>query len=136
MHSTIAPSTRPLVWVALLFLVMTPLLVTACGQSGATPSPSASATSLVPMATPASSMSPPAVTATATGTALASATPTPAPTRNPSALTFQVTSGTEARYRVKEQLAGRDLPNDAVGVTQTVKGAIVLGSDGQVLADR
>src|SRR5262249_22959141 len=29
-------------------------------------------------------------------------------------------SGNEARYRVKEQLAGFDLPNDAIGVTKQV----------------
>ena len=34
--------------------------------------------------------------------------------------------GNEARYRVREQLAGLSFPNDAVGVTSAVTGAIVV----------
>ncbi len=41
-------------------------------------------------------------------------------------------TGNEARYRVREQLAGVDFPNDAVGVTHGVTGQIVLGPDGHV----
>ena len=44
-----------------------------------------------------------------------------------------VAEASEARYRVTEQLAGRSLPNDAVGATKAVTGAIVLGPDGQVV---
>ena len=40
-------------------------------------------------------------------------------------------SGNEARWRVRERLASFDLPNDAVGVTRDVGGAIVIGADGQ-----
>lgn len=43
-------------------------------------------------------------------------------------------TGNQARYRVREQLVGRDLPNDAVGETSEVSGAIVIGADGQVVA--
>jgi polyisoprenoid-binding protein YceI len=39
----------------------------------------------------------------------------------------------EARYRVKEQLVGFDLPNDAVGKTSAIQGAIVIGSDGKIV---
>src|SRR6185369_14148280 len=45
-----------------------------------------------------------------------------------------VASGSEARYRAQEQLAGRGF-NEAVGRTSGVQGAIVLGADGSVLAD-
>ncbi|HRP09364.1 MAG TPA: YceI family protein [Gemmatimonadales bacterium] len=45
-------------------------------------------------------------------------------------------TGNEARYRVREQLAGVDFPNDAVGVTSGITGEIVLGDDGQVISDR
>lgn len=41
--------------------------------------------------------------------------------------------GNEARYRVTEQLAGMELPNDAVGVTKAVTGALVLEDDGRVV---
>jgi polyisoprenoid-binding protein YceI len=47
---------------------------------------------------------------------------------------FEVTpAGNEVRYRVTEQLAGFDLPNDAVGKTSAVTGAIVLDSAGKVV---
>lgn len=42
--------------------------------------------------------------------------------------------GNEARYRVREQLAGVDFPNDAVGVTKDIKGGIVLDARGNVVA--
>jgi polyisoprenoid-binding protein YceI len=40
-------------------------------------------------------------------------------------------SGNEARWRVRERLASFDFPNDAVGTTRDVGGAIVIGADGQ-----
>ncbi|HEU4763946.1 MAG TPA: YceI family protein [Gemmatimonadales bacterium] len=39
--------------------------------------------------------------------------------------------GNEARYRVREQLAHHDLPNDAVGVTHAVTGTVVLDGQGR-----
>jgi len=44
-------------------------------------------------------------------------------------------SGNEARYRVREQLAGLDFPNDAVGVTGGVTGGIVIGENGAVVSE-
>jgi polyisoprenoid-binding protein YceI len=41
-------------------------------------------------------------------------------------------SGNEARYRVREQLADISFPTDAVGTTQAVTGAIVIGDDGKI----
>ncbi len=41
--------------------------------------------------------------------------------------------GNEVRYRVREQLVGRDLPNDAVGVTSAVSGVIALDAQGNVI---
>ncbi|HET9731005.1 MAG TPA: YceI family protein [Acidimicrobiia bacterium] len=43
--------------------------------------------------------------------------------------------GNEARYRVREQLAGFDLPNDAVGVTKDVAGRLVVDADGKIVRD-
>jgi polyisoprenoid-binding protein YceI len=40
------------------------------------------------------------------------------------------TSGNEARYRVREQLLHHDLPNDAVGKTTGISGAVVVKTDG------
>jgi polyisoprenoid-binding protein YceI len=67
--------------------------------------------------------------ATPAGTATAADAPAPAvATRGVVAPT-----GNEARYRVREQLMGRDLPNDAVGATAAVTGAIALDSAGAVV---
>ena len=44
-------------------------------------------------------------------------------------------AGNEARYRVREQLVNLDFPSDAVGVTSAITGALVLDTDGNVVAD-
>jgi polyisoprenoid-binding protein YceI len=43
-------------------------------------------------------------------------------------------TGNAARYRVREQLVGQDLPNDAVGETKALTGAIAFDSSGKVIA--
>lgn len=43
--------------------------------------------------------------------------------------------GNEARYRVREQLVGHDLENDAVGVTPGVTGEILFAEDATVIAE-
>jgi polyisoprenoid-binding protein YceI len=43
-------------------------------------------------------------------------------------------TGNEARYRVREQLLGFDLPNDAVGVTPRISGVMVVDAAGRILA--
>jgi polyisoprenoid-binding protein YceI len=42
-------------------------------------------------------------------------------------------TGNSARYRVRERLVGHDLPNDAVGETKSLTGAIEFDSKGNVL---
>ncbi len=42
-------------------------------------------------------------------------------------------AGNEVRYRVREQLAGFDLPNDAIGKSSRVTGAIAFDADGRLL---
>lgn len=60
----------------------------------------------------------------------------PAPSTKPAELVFVVSpTGNEARYRVREQLVGFDLPNDAVGITKDVTGRIVVGRDGKIVRD-
>lgn len=63
-------------------------------------------------------------------------TPGPRPSAPPAARTGPVRlvvapSGNEARWRVRERLASFDFPNDAVGTTRDIGGAIVIGADGQ-----
>ncbi len=47
-------------------------------------------------------------------------------------VTVIIGDGTLARYVIGEQLANRDLPNDAIGETANVSGSIVLDADGNV----
>lgn len=42
-------------------------------------------------------------------------------------------TGNEVRYRVREQLVGHDLPNDAVGATDDVTGALVVDDAGAIV---
>ena len=42
-------------------------------------------------------------------------------------------SGNAARYRVREQLVGHDLPNDAIGETKLLAGSISFDSGGKVI---
>lgn len=44
-------------------------------------------------------------------------------------------TGNEARYRVREQLAKVNFPNDAVGATDRVSGGISLDADGRVVPE-
>ena len=41
--------------------------------------------------------------------------------------------GNEVRYRIREQLVGLDLPNDAVGATSQVSGGIAFDATGKVV---
>ena len=67
--------------------------------------------------------------------ARATAPATPAASTT-TALRFVVApTGNEARYRVREQLVGRDLPNDVIGVTKDVSGRLLVEPDGTVLRD-
>jgi polyisoprenoid-binding protein YceI len=44
-------------------------------------------------------------------------------------------SGNEVRYRVREQLVGFDLPNDAIGKSAAVTGVIAIDDAGKVIRD-
>jgi len=43
---------------------------------------------------------------------------------------LEVGKGSRAEYRVREQLARLNFPNDAVGTTESVSGALVINADG------
>ena len=48
---------------------------------------------------------------------------------------LEIQSGSKAEYRVREQLARLNFPNDAVGATESVTGAIVIRPDGTFTGD-
>jgi len=43
--------------------------------------------------------------------------------------------GNEARYLVREQLVGRDLPNDAIGKTNLIEGGIAIDAAGNIVKE-
>src|SRR4051812_8936457 len=45
------------------------------------------------------------------------------------------TANSEVRYRVRERLVGKELDNDAVGVTHVVRGEIAVSADGTVIPE-
>src|SRR5688572_7475308 len=57
--------------------------------------------------------------------------PAPDPTK-PQKL--EITTGSTARYKVTEQLAGISFPSDAVGTTQAITGALIVNPDGSFAA--
>ncbi len=44
-------------------------------------------------------------------------------------------TGNAARYRVRERLMGNDFPNDAIGETKNLTGAIAFDSNGKVIRE-
>ena len=48
---------------------------------------------------------------------------------------LEVQSGSKAEYRVREQLARLNFPNDAVGTTEAVTGAFIIRPDGSFTPD-
>lgn len=74
----------------------------------------------------------PLAIATVAATAAAQA---PSPSKTDGFRYVVAPTGNEARYRVREQLAGFDLPRDAIGATKAVTGQIVVGADGKVVKD-
>jgi polyisoprenoid-binding protein YceI len=70
----------------------------------------------------------------ATDTSLAATPPAKPVAKSGEVTVTLLASATEVRFRVREQLAGRSLPNDAVGATRSITGTIVLDETGKVLA--
>ncbi|GBD20901.1 Protein YceI [bacterium HR28] len=114
-----------------MLVALASLTITACG-AGATFTPTAT-----PRVTPAATTPTAAVVNTPTGNPAAQET-TPAVPSSPTTATLAdsvfriVAEQSEARYRAREQLLGRSLPNDAVGRTQAIEGQIALTADGKI----
>ena len=98
------------------------LLVAACGGSDETQESPTS-----PPSTPA------AAQPTATG---AADPPSDSGAANGGTTVVTLLEGSEALYRINEQLANRNLPNDAIGTTEDIDGQIVFSTDGTVDAEQ
>jgi polyisoprenoid-binding protein YceI len=53
----------------------------------------------------------------------------------PAAIRLEIQAGSKAEYRVREQLARLNFPNDAVGTTESLTGVIVMRPDGGFAPD-
>lgn len=120
-----------------LLSILLASLLTACGGTTAPPAASPTLTKApTPVPTAAGDL-------TATEARVATPSP-PAPviTATPPARSTSssgehlvlkiVAEASEARYRVREQLLGRSLPNDAVGRTRAIDGQIAFTNDGSI----
>lgn len=107
-----------------LNLVSVSLIVTAC--AGAAP------TIATPLRATGTTSIPPTQTNAPTTTELPAPTKTAAPALVDPLRLGLAGEGNLARFLVTEQLAGFDLPNDAVGTTSAITGQIVLASDGTI----
>lgn len=59
-----------------------------------------------------------------------------APATNGSTLRLVLQPDSQVGYRVQEQLANRNLPNEAVGTTQSVTGTVTLQPDGTIVSEQ
>lgn len=66
---------------------------------------------------------------------VASKTPSVEPVYPTSDVTVALGDGTVARYKVREQLARQNLPNDAIGETSDVFGWIIFEPDGTIRSE-
>ena len=107
------------------------LLVFSVACSGAISAPSTPA----PVATqPVSANAPAATRAPAASVATPTVSNAPAASIPADAvIAFIVTDKSQARYRVREQLAGVNLPSDAVGATKNITGTVLGKMDGTIL---
>ncbi len=112
---------------ALIAGIIMAILLASCGGSEDAEAPAAS---------------PPTPAAQPTSAPAAKSTPAAAPVGSSASdvidgtTVITVTEGSEAIYRINEQLARRDLPNDAVGATSEIEGQIVFSEDGTVDPER
>lgn len=113
-----------------LFLILISLLTFACGpaqSSTSSSTPVAPAPTLAPTTTLAPTAAPTTQSPTATK---ADSLGSP----NDVIRLAVVNGASEARYRVREQLAGVSLPSDAIGKTKAVTGEIVGKPDGTIVS--
>jgi polyisoprenoid-binding protein YceI len=119
LKKSLAPMSRMLI---LVLLASLGVILAACSQASSTPD------------LPAATVPPPTLPAQ-TAVSITPAAPSqdsPAPT-GPLRLVLDP-ANSEARYRVREQLANISFPTDAVGTTRAISGTIVMEPDGTVVS--
>ncbi len=103
------------------------------------------ALSIAACATPTPTAAPPTVAPKPTEAPKPTVAPTVAPTAaskpaaEPTSALIRIVmkeGQSEARFRVREQLAGVSLPNDAVGATKNISGTLVTRADGTITKEQ
>lgn len=111
-----------------IFVVMLMVMTAACSAPGASVgSPEVQSTAAPPTISPVT----PEITVDPTATV----TP-PSPATSDHIRFVLVSDGSQASYRVREQLAGRSFQSDAIGVTKAVTGTLVLDQNGALVRDQ
>lgn len=124
------------------------LVLAACGTTPTAPTtaPTTAPARPTEVAKPAAESTKPAATVAPTTVPAAAATkpaassPAATPTAGAAsaakpaagAITLTLAEGSEARYKAREQLVGRNLPSDVIGTTSAVTGKIVLSPTGAI----
>ena len=109
-----------------LLIVSVCLAVALAGCATTAPTAAPSVASSAPTQAPATAA--PAAAAPATAAPVAVAAGATRWTLDP--------AGSEARFKAREQLAGHDLPNDAIGKTKAIQGSMVIDKQGAISADQ
>ncbi len=129
-------------WMAGL-LMLAGLGLAACSAPSTSTSPAAVTTAPVQQPTTAAQpTAAPTLVAQPTAAPTLVAQPTAAPQPTTAAATGQGvrlvldSNNSQASYRAREQLLGRNLPSDAVGTTKGVKGQIMLGAGGEPVPEQ
>lgn len=107
------------------------LLVAACGGSDETQESPTTSPSTPAAAQPTATVAADPPTAT-----VAADPPSDSGATNGGTTVITLLEGSEALYRINEQLANRNLPNDAIGTTEDIDGQIVFSADGTVDAEQ
>lgn len=117
----------------ILALALGIAVLAACG--GGEPTSVPATVAIVTQTPPAAPTNAPATAPARSTTAASDASPTTATTGDAETVTLVVVpEKSEARYRVREQLAGVSLPSDAIGKTNAITGQIVGKTDGSIVS--
>lgn len=130
----ISPAAKRAFSRAVIVLALVTVGCTAQSQPASpTAAPAAPTAAAKPTTAPAAAASPAASPAAAPSPA---ASPSPAAAVSGGTRLTLAADGNEARYRVREQIANRPAPSDAVGTTRGVTGTIVFDRDGGIVAEQ
>ena len=116
-----------------LGVILTAIVVLAAGCAAPQAAPQVAQPTAAPVTLPAATVVPPPMDKPTAAALASTATPATATTPEAKSTTIRfvlVPEKSEARFRVREQLANANLPNDAIGRTKDFTGTLVIKPDG------